>query len=229
MVDATPSRPLVARESGFSMIELLIAIMITVVVLGSALSVVAGAQDTYRHQLEDVSIEQEGRYAIDFIRRTIESAGSNPYAVSVSPCPAAGTLVLPIRMNPDGQNGNDDIRIMADVGIPDGLIVGSAGTCFPGQANEDVTIARASGSPDAQGRAVITRYDRGTDAAPVAWTDQVFTSLLFEYFDASMVTTASVGSVRVVRVTVTGRSRQRDETGQFATFSLKSDVRLRAQ
>jgi hypothetical protein len=130
-------------------------------------------------------------------------------------------------MNPDGQNGDDDIRIMADVGIPDGLLVGSAGACT--QSDEDVTIARASGSPDAQGRAVITRYDRGTDAAPVAWTDQVFTSLLFEYFDANMVTTASANSVRVVRVTVTGRSRQRDETGQFATFSLRSDVRLRAQ
>jgi len=221
MVGAESLRSRAADQAGFSIIELLIAILVTSVVLGGAISVVAGAQNTYRHQLEDVAVEQEGRFALDFIRRTIEPAGSNPYEVSVTPCPSAGTLVLPIRMNPDGANGNDDIRVMADVGIPDGLIVGSLGACT--QPNEDITIARNAASN------AITRYDRGTDASPVAWTDGVFTSLLFEYFDASMATTASAGSIRVVRVTVTGRSRQRDETGRFATFTLTSDVRLRAQ
>ena len=205
------------------MVELLIAMLITTVVLGGAVSVVAGAQNTYRHQLDDVAVEQEGRFALDFIRNTIEPAGSNAYAVTVTQCPSANTLVQGIRMNPDGVNGNDDIRIMADVGIPDGLIVGAAGcTTANSEANEDVTIARS-------GAGAITRYDRGTDAAPVAWTDTIFTSLLFEYFDGNMVTTASAGSVRVVRVTLTGQSRKMGDTGEAATFTLKTDVRLRAQ
>ena len=212
-----------AGQAGFSMIELLIAMLITIVVLGSAVSVVAGAQNTYRHQLDDVTVEQEGRFALDFIRGIIEPAGSNAYAVSVTQCPSANTLVQGIRMNPDGVNGNDDIRIMADVGIPDGLIVGAAGcTTANSEANEDVTIAKSAAG-------AITRYDRGTDTGPVAWTDTIFTSLLFEYFDGNMVATASPGSVRVVRVTLTGQSRKVGDTGAAATFTLKTDVRLRAQ
>jgi len=223
VVTPVPPRPDAAGQAGFSMIELLIAMLITTVVLGGAVSVVAGAQNTYRHQLDDVTVEQEGRFALDFIRGIIEPAGSNAYAVSVTQCPSANTLVQGIRMNPDGVNGNDDIRIMADVGIPDGLIVGAAGcTTADSEPNEDVTIARSAAG-------AITRYDRGTDAGPVAWTDTIFTSLLFEYFDANMVTTASPGSVRVVRVTVTGRSRKIGDTGAAATFTLKTDVRLRAQ
>ena len=226
MVGTVPVDSRGSVEAGFSLIELLIAMLITVVVLGSAVSVVGGAQNTYKHQLDDVTVEQEGRFALDFIRRTIEPAGSNPYSVSVTACPSAGTLVLPIRMNPNGTNGDDDIRIMADVGIPDGLIVGSAAACT--QPNEDVTIAR-SATQDTEGRAAITRYDRGADLAPVAWTDQLFTSLLFEYFDANMVSTASAGSVRVVRVTLAGRSKKLGEAGQFETFTLSTNVRLRAQ
>ena len=207
-------------QAGFSMIELLIAMLITVVVLGSALTVVGGAQNTYRHQLEDVTVEQEGRFALDFIRRAIEPAGSFPYDENVSACTPT---VQGIWMNPDGLNGNDDIRIRADAGVPDGYIRGLASPADCTQENEDVTIAHNSVSK------TITRYDRAADAAPVAWTDGIFTSLLFEYFDSNMVATVSADSVRVVRVTVTGQSRQRDQTGRFATFTLTSDVRLRAK
>ena len=72
-------------------------------------------------------------------------------------------------MDPDGDGLPDDIRVQADVGIPDGLIVGSVGTCT--QANEDVTIAHNPANN------TITRFDRGTDAGPIAWTDGVFTGL----------------------------------------------------
>ena len=110
---------------------------------------------------------------MDWIRRTIEQAGSNPYSVSVSECPAAGTAFQAIRMDPDGDGQPDDIRVQADVGIPDGLIVGSAGNCT--QADEDVTIAHNPANN------TITRFDRGTDAGPIAWTDGVFTGLQFQY------------------------------------------------
>jgi prepilin-type N-terminal cleavage/methylation domain-containing protein len=216
-------------ERGFSMIELMIAMFVSLVVLGSAASIIAAVQGTYRHQLDDVSVEQEGRFAMDFIRRTIEQAGSNPYDVSISACPSADTPVQAITMNPDGDGLPDDIRVQADVGIPDGLIVGDAGNCT--QADEDVTIALNPTAPDASRPLLknITRYDRGTDAAPVAWTDGVFTGLQFRYFTSDMVETAVPGAVRVVRVTITGQSRGSNEEGQFATFELQSDVRLKSQ
>lgn len=209
-------------EGGFSLIELLIALFVSIGVMGAAVSVVSGVQNTYQHQMADVTVEQEGRFALDWIRRVIEPAGSNPYSVNSTACPAAGTTIQPVRFDPDGNLANDDIRVQADVGIPDGLFVGAVGNCT--QANEDVTIARSAASR------AITRFDRGTDLAPVAISDGIFSGLLFEYFDSGHNPTATAGSVRFVRVTVTGQSRVR-RPGMPAptTFTLQTDVRLRTR
>ena len=210
------------REDGFSMIELMIAMLVSMLVLGSAASVISAVQNTYAHQMDDATVEQEARFAMDWIRRTIEQAGSNPYSVSVTDCPSPGTAVTPIRVDPDGDGASDDIRIQSDEGIPDGLIVGSTGNCT--QADEDVTIAH---NPVAN---TITRYDRGTDAGPIAWTDGVFTGLEFQYLDTSMNPTAFSGAVRVIRVIITGRSRSaRPGMDEGTTFTLQSDVRLKSQ
>ena len=207
---------------GFSMIELMIAMLVSMIVLGSAASVISAVQNTYAHQMDDATVEQEARFAMDWIRRTIEQAGSNPYGVSVSDCPSANTAFQAIRMDPDGDGLPDDIRVQADVGIPDGLIVGSAGSCT--EADEDITIAHNAAA------STITRFDRGTDASPVAWTDAVFTGVQFQYFDNSMNATAFSGAVRVVRVTLTGRSRSaRPGMNEGTTFTLESDVRLKSQ
>ena len=209
-------------ERGFSMIELMIAMLVSMLVLGSAASVISAVQSTYAHQMDDATVEQEARFAMDWIRRTIEQAGSNPYSVSVTDCPSAGTAVQSVRMDPDGDGLPDDIRIQADAGIPDGLIVGSVGSCT--QANEDVTIAHNPANN------TITRFDRGTDAGPIAWTDGVFTGLQFQYLDSSMTWTAFSGAVRIVRVTITGRSRSaRPGMNEGATFTLESDIRLKSQ
>ena len=206
------------------MIELMIAMLVSMLVLGSAASVISAVQSTYAHQMDDATVEQEARFAMDWIRRTIEQAGSNPYSVSVTDCPSAGTAVQSIRMDPDGDGLPDDIRVQADAGIPDGLIVGSAGNCNPnGQADEDVTIAH---NPAAN---TITRFDRGTDAGPIAWTDGVFTGLSSSIW-IPRCATAFAGAVRIVRVTITGRSRSaRPGMNEGTTFTLESDVRLKSQ
>ena len=212
-------------ERGFTMIELMISMLVSMLVLGSAASVISAVQSTYAHQMDDATVEQEARFAMDWIRRTIEQAGSNPYSVSVTDCPSAGTAVQSVRMDPDGDGLPDDIRVQADAGIPDGLIVGSAGCNLSNsQANEDVTIAHNPANN------TITRFDRGTDAGPIAWTDGVFTGLEFQYLDSSMTWTAFSGAVRIVRVTITGRSRSaRPGMNEGATFTLESDIRLKSQ
>ena len=203
------------------MVELLIALLVSVVIMGGAAQVMTGAQRTYQHQLDDVTVEQEVRFAHSWIRRAIENAGSNPYFVTATTCATPGTYQR-IRMDPNGNGIRDDIRVQADVGIPDGFVIGTTGSC--NQPEEDVTIALNSA-----GR-TITRYDRGTDAAPVAWTDTVIANLQFDYFTSDYVTTTTAGSVSYVRVTITGRSKQRNpSTGQFTTFTEASDVRLRAR
>jgi hypothetical protein len=200
----------------------MIAVAMTGVLMGAAATIAGSVQQTYQHQLHDVAVEQEARYALDWMSRAILSAGSNPYSVNITNCPVAGIPVLPIRIDPDGDGIDDDIRIQSDTGRPNGLILGAAGAC--NEPEEDVTIAH-----DAANR-VITRFDAAVDAAPVPMTDGIFTQLRFTYRDADFGVTAVPGSIRFVRIAVEGQSRGRNpHTGQLTVFSLQQDVRLRAQ
>ncbi|MGH9310033.1 MAG: PilW family protein [Vicinamibacterales bacterium] len=212
----------VRNEAGFSLVELLIAMGISLAVMAAATTLARGVQQTYQHQLHDVTVEQEARYALDWMSRTIVTAGSNPYSVNITNCPAAGTAVQPIRIDPDADGINDDIRIQTD-SRPNGLILGAPGAC--NEPNEDITIAH-DGPPNN----VIRRFDRGVDAAPVAMTEGIFTQLRFTYLTANMAVTSVPGSIRFVRIAVQGQSRGRNpHTGQFTTFSLQQDVRLRTE
>jgi Tfp pilus assembly protein PilW len=203
------------------MVELLIALLVSVVIMGGAAQVMTGAQRTYQHQLDDVTVEQEVRFALTWIRRALENAGSNPYTVTTTTCVTPGNFQR-IRLDPNANGIADDVRVQADAGTPDGLIIGSTGSCD--QPDEDVTIALNSAAK------TITRYDRGTDASPQAWTDAVITNLQFDYFTSGYVATTNPYSVSYVRVTITGQSKQRNpSTGQFTTFTESSDVRLRAR
>jgi type IV pilus assembly protein PilW len=205
-------------ERGFTIIELMIAVLVSLTILGSAASVISAVQNTYAHQMDDATVQQEARFAMDFIRRTLEQAGSNPYRISyanTSPC--AGTGFQGIRML-----STSSVRVQADA-TPDGYLIGEDSTSC-NQEGEDVTIAFNSAA------GTITREDRAVDASPVAWTDGVFTGLAFQYFDGSMTATTDPNSVRIVRVTITGRSRTaRPGMNEGTTFELESDVRLKAQ
>ena len=215
MVDGR-ARAGAADERGFTLIEMMIAVLVSLAVLGSAATVISNVQNTYVYQMDDAATEQELRFAMDFIRRTIEPAGSNPYTITTSDCPAANTAFESVTVVADS------IRVMADVGTPDGRLVGSGGACT--QADEDVTIAYDAASQ------TITRYDRGTDAAAVAWTDGVFTSLQFQYFDEAMAVTADPLEVRVVRVSMAAQSpTPRPGMSTGSTFRLTSDVRLKSR
>jgi len=213
--------------SGFSLVELMIAMAVSVSILGGAALLASSVQRTFQYQLNDVTVEQEARYALDWITRTIVTAGSNPYGVVSTNCPAAATAVAPIRLDPNANGVNDDIRIQTDAGIPNGLILGlgGAGTCI--EPNEDVTITYP-GAFDGVGRA-ITRFDPAVDATAVAQTEPIFTQLLFTYLAANRTVTAVPGAIRFVQVQITGQSRGRNpSTGQFTVFTLQSEVRLRA-
>ena len=221
--------------AGFSLIELMIAMGVSVAVLGGAALLASRVQGVYQYQVQDVSVEQEGRYALDWMSRIIVTAGSNPYSVNLTACPAAGTVVQALRLDPNGNGINDDIRVQTDVSSPavliggvaqptgpNGVILGLAGNCV--EQGEDVTIAHDAVN------SVITRWDRAIENAPVAMSDGIVTSLRFTYLDTNLVATANAALVRTVRIVVQGRSRGRNPyTGQFTTFSLQQDVRLRTQ
>ncbi len=206
-------------QRGMTVMELLISAAITIVTLGVAVQVATQVERGYTAQLDAASVEEEARFALDWIGRTLRSAGSNPYAIVVSNCPGAGTVFLPLRLDPNLNGINDDVRINADVSEPNGLLGGEAGACI--ESDEDVTIAH---DPAAN---TITLRDNNTDAAPVVMTAGTISALQFTYLDANRVVTADPATVAYVQVAVTAQATtMNSRDGGFDTTTLTSEVRL---
>ena len=203
-----PQRPDL-NEDGFTLIEFMIAVALTTIVLGSTIMLATQIQQAYGTQLDDATVEQEARYALDWIARDLRSAGSDPY------------LIIPVEqevwLDPNGGTDTDDsIRVQADMNPPDGDIL---------DQRENVTIAFDSAN------SVITRQDfNAPDTSAVAMTEAIFTDLSFTFLDASRTVTASSPLVAYVQVRVTAQSQARNPiTGAFTTSTFATEVRLRTR
>jgi hypothetical protein len=164
---------LASDERGFTIAELLVATVVSLLVIGGAVSVTSQVQNGYRRQMEEVAAEQEGRYALDWVSKLIRSAGNNPYAIVTGDCPAAGTPFSGLLADPNGDNVHNDIRLQTDSNPPDRLLGGALNDCT--QPNEDVTV-----SYDAATRS-ITFLDNNLGGAATVRTEPVVTNLEFIY------------------------------------------------
>jgi Tfp pilus assembly protein PilW len=210
------------RADGFTLVELLVSLGVMVAVVGTAVAISSEIQTSYHVQMEAASAQEEGRNALDWITRYLRSAGSNPYNVTTTACPASGTTVLAVRMDPNGNGQNDDIRLQADINPPDSRVGGTAGACT--ETNEDVTIAFDSANR------TITLRDNNVGGAATARTDGVINSLQFVYRNSSHNVTTSQNAVAYVEAVVTVRSRVNDPTTNAPRlYTLRSEVRVRTR
>ena len=191
----------------------MIAGLIMSIVLGGTIALATQIQKAYGNQLDDVAVEQEARFALDWIARDLRSAGSDPYDI----IPNNQEVWIDPNAGPDA---NDSIRVQADSANPgpDGDILD------PG---ENVTITIAGASPNM----FITRQDpNAADPAALAMTEAIFTDLTFSYLNAAHAATANSELVTYVQVQVTAQSRARNpNTLQFTTSTLSTEVRLRTR
>lgn len=102
------------RESGFSLVELMIALVITLVVSGAIYGLLAGGQNAFRREPELAERQQNIRAAMDMIMRDISTAGVQmprfvqTYTRGLNACAACP-------MGPDGQR-TDDLEVLANPG-----------------------------------------------------------------------------------------------------------------
>jgi prepilin-type N-terminal cleavage/methylation domain-containing protein len=210
---------------GFTLVEFLIATTVATVVLSGAVALSMQLQDAYSTQLDDVAVEQDVRFALDAVTRMLRSAGSNSYDVETTDCPSAGTTFLPIRIDPNANSENDDIRIQADLtgpagaGSPDGFVGGDTGSCD--EEGEDITIALDSDTH------TITVQDNNTDESPRAITAPVISNLTFTYLNASGTATATAALVSFIKVSVTGRQENYNTGLGDTEVTLEDQVRVR--
>lgn len=207
-------------EAGFSMLELLVATAISVTVLGVTVTLSTQMQEQYSFELEAGAVRSEAQFALDWIVRDLRATGANPYDVTVSACPANGTAFQAIRLDPNGNGLQDDIRIQSDINPPNGLLGGGAGACT--EAGEDITIAH-----DPANR-VVTRRDNNINAAALPMTDDVITGLTFTFLDATRAPAPGDTAVAFIGVAVTARTRVRSpNTRQFVDVTVQDELRVR--
>ena len=220
------TRTLRTRQAGFTLIEVLLATTITTAIMGSIVLVTGQLSRSYYSQLDGAAVQQEGRFALDWIVRTLVTAGSNPTALLLTPCPAAATSVTAIRRDPDGNNIHNDIRIQSDLN-GNGLFGGLAtGTCT--EPDEDITIKL--GTLDTNLVGSITKQDNNVGGGAVDMTDQVISALTFTYLNCNRVATTDNNDICYVGVSLTSRTPTiNNNTGQRASYTNSAEVRVRTR
>jgi prepilin-type N-terminal cleavage/methylation domain-containing protein len=209
-------------DAGFTLVELLLAMVVSLAVVGGATVLAGQMQSSYRAQLEAATAQQEGRYVIQAIERYLRAAGNNPYRVDTTPCPSAGTPFQAIRLDPDGDGQPDDIRVQMDANPTNGLVGGASGTCD--EANEDLTIAHDPTT------GTIRLLDNNLGGQPRPLTDTIVTGLEFVYRNPLRVITANPANVAFIETRVTVASRINDlNLGQPVTYTVSSEIRVRSR
>ena len=203
----TTPRARLANDQGFTLVEFMIAALIMSFVLGGTVMLAMQMQQAYSTQLDDAALEQEARYALDWIARDLRSAASDAYYEVDED--------QELFIDPNGGGDPDDsIQVQADINPPDGLIDDNG---------EDITIEL-----DPLTR-IITRYDAVADETE-EMTDGLFTDLQFTFLDSTRTVTADPESVSYVQVQVTAESRAwNSNLGERPRSTLSTEVRLRTR
>lgn len=206
-------------QRGFTLVELLVASVCTIIVLGGAVALTAQIQSGYRRQIENSVGEQEARYALEWIGRYLRSAGNNPFSATTSTCPASGTAF--VGLIPNTTTGA--LTLQSDTNPPDGLIGGSTGAC--NQTNEHVTISHNATLDE------IQFLDQAVGTTATTRTDRVIESLQFVYLEADRSTWDSgvAADIFYVRTNITLRTRTDNGGTGLNTRVLSSEIRVRGR
>lgn len=197
------------REGGFTLVEFMISALIMTLVLGATVALAAQIQQGYQSQLDDAAVEQEARYALEWIARDLRSAGSDPYNIILE--------ADEIRIDPDAVAPPDDsVRLWSDIFPPDG---------DADDVGEKITIALNPMTNE------ITRADaNAADPSAIAMTEAIFTELAFTFLNDAGAEEADSTLVTSVRAEVTAQSRGFSAvTQEFPSFTLSTEVRLRVR
>ena len=209
---------MVGNERGFTLVELMIAAALTMVVVGAAVGLATRVQNSYQYEVDDAAVQQEARFALDWISRTVAAAGSAPYGMA-TPCGDDEEYSPGFILDPDDDGEHDDIRVLSDVKVPNGQIGGS--TCT--EDSEDVTIALGADG-------TITRLDVALDMTATSMTDSVFTGLSFAFLDADRAPVDDLADkIKYVQISVTVQSKGFNPyTGERTSYTYQSEVRVRS-
>lgn len=188
-------------QSGFTLVELLIVIMISSLLLTGVVTLVTTAGRTYSGEDIKASARQDARAAFDLIITELTMAGFNPtqsanftaFSVS-SPAPIGPTIDA------------TQVRIFMD--LPPDTVNPADGVITTG-SNEDITYRLNGTDLQRNGQTVIPNV----------------TNLSFTYRDSNGVVTATAADIRQIDLTMTVQASAPDpRTGQIRSIELTTIV-----
>jgi type IV pilus assembly protein PilW len=97
------------NQTGMTLIEIMIALLIGAFLLGGVLQIFTGSQQTYQMQQNLSRLQENGRFAIDFLAHDSRMAGYRECLTYTVPTPITGT-------NDTGLNSSDTITIQLSTG-----------------------------------------------------------------------------------------------------------------
>ncbi len=169
------------NEQGFTMMELVVGLAISLILMGIAVKIFLVQQKSYNVQGQLSEMQQNIRAATDMIVRETKMAGYDPTDLGF-----------------DGIGNNSSatsIQILADLD----------GTETTTGTNEDITY-KYYGDPDFQ---IKRKGSTGGNFQPLAENIQVFTLSYFNANSVD-IGTSTPADIRQIKITITGRTAKAD-------------------
>ena len=190
------------KESGFTLVELLIAMTIGLIILTALSSTFLMQRDAYDDQEQIAEMVQNARAVMDMMTREIRLAGYDPTGTMQRSNPTNADFVgIPYNAN--------KLEIFADLN-------GDADT---DDTNEYIKYTKDSDYP------FEIRRDTGGGRQEFALNIQSFT---FVYFDSNGNSTTTTAKIRQVRITIIARTCKPDRNytpnSGYRTYTLASYI-----
>ncbi len=172
----------IKSEQGFTLTELMIAMVIGLIVLSGVYSTYIAQQKSYNVQTQITFMNQNLRAGMYFMEREIRMAGYDPTGNANVGITSAGSNSITFSMDLNGDGDTDD----------------------PDDTNEVITYSLYV---DSLGVTNLGRSSQGGSLQPVA---ENIDALNFVYLDKDGNVTATLSNIRSVQITMVARAEKRD-------------------
>jgi len=184
------------KPQGFTLVELLVAMALSLVVLTSVSSAFISQRKTYDAQEQVTEMTQGARAAMEIITREVKLGGFNPVpgATMVGIPYSATQLEIHADLNGDGET--------------DGAASGN-------DVNEEIIYTHDGANFE---------IDRNAGSGNQVLAENI-TAFTFDYLDVDGIATTTAADIRMIEIAITARTAKPDpDYGGYRTYTLTSMV-----
>jgi len=210
------------RESGVTLVELLVVIVVSSLIVGSILSLFVTNHRIYLQQEEVVVMQQELRCVLEQVAGEIRMAGYNPGRVEANVC---GFRHCPGIGTPDYGRATNSSAIYFTMDLNGDGVIAENGTGSAAEHGGFRLNVKNDGSIMPAPDNVLRRYDTGA----VKWQPMAtnIQNISFRYFDVTGNETASLDDISSVEVTAVAAASDRRAHLALSTRTMSTRVYCR--